>query len=266
MCCLVLLVKGIVEFLEEKFPKNLAYDWDNVGLQIGDLNHEVNNVMVALDATTLVIDEAIEKNIDLIITHHPFIFSSLKSIDFTTPRGKNIQKLIKNDIALYTMHTNYDVASGGMNDALAEAMGLLDVRPFAMINDIHGLGRIGVLDTAMTINSLCDSIRFERLKDEVSDIKTVETGSAGCIKKVAVIGGSGGKYVHEAKKLGADVFITGDITYHTAVDAKEIGINIIDIGHFSEVIMEGKIAELLGKEFSDDAKIIKPSVSTNPIT
>lgn len=261
----MLLTKDIIKFLEEKFPKSLAYDWDNVGIQIGDINHEIKNIMVALDATTSVIDEAVEKNIDLIITHHPFIFTSFKSIDLTTPYGKNIQKLIKNDIALYTMHTNYDIAPKGMNDALAGKIELLNVKPFAMIDDVHGLGRIGELDTAMTVDDLATAIRLEKLKKEVSGIKIVKTSSAGCIKKVAIIAGSGGKYIHEAKKSGADVLITGDVTYHTAVDAKEIGINIIDIGHFAEVIMEKEISVLLNEAFSNDVRIIRPTVSINPI-
>jgi dinuclear metal center YbgI/SA1388 family protein len=261
----VLLVKDIITFLEEKFPPSLAYDWDNVGLQIGDLDRKIKRIMVALDATTSVINEAINKEVDFIITHHPFIFSSLKSIDLGTPQGKNIQKLIKNDIAIYTMHTNYDVAPGGMNDVLAEQIGLQSVKPFAMIDEVYGLGRIGELENPMNIECLSDMIRLEKLKNEVGDIKTVETVGSGVIKKVAIIGGSGGKYIHEAKALGADVFITGDVTYHTAIDAMDIGLNMLDIGHYAEVIMEEKVALLLDKQFADDVRISQPSVSRNPI-
>jgi len=259
----VLLVKDIIKFLEEKFPPNLAYDWDNVGLQIGDVNQEVKNMMTALEATTAVIDEAVEKNVDFIITHHPFIFSAFKSIDFTTPKGKNIQKLIKNDIVIYSVHTNYDIAPGGMNDVLAEKIGLQNVKPFAMVDDVHGLGRIGELESEMSLAELGGHIKHDWLQDEVCDIKTVQCDRGGCIKKVAVIGGIGGKYIQEAKARGADVLITGDVTYHTAVDAMEIGLNMLDVGHYAEVVMERHVAGLLAKAFG--VEVMVQSVAENPI-
>ena len=261
----MLTVDEIIKFLETRFPRYLAYEWDNVGLQIGQASCRVKRVMVALEATTPVINEAIEKKVDLIITHHPFIFSPLKAIDFATPQGKNIEKAIKNEIAIYAMHTNYDIAPGGMNDVLAEKIGLQDVKPFAMIDDIHGLGRIGELEQAMNIDSLSDIVRFEKLKDEIDEVRTVETVGSGCIKKVAVIGGSGGKYIHEAKAVGADILITGDVTYHTAVEAKEMGLNLIDIGHYAEVVMEEEVAILLNGQFSNAVQVIQSSVSKNPI-
>lgn len=257
-------IEDIIKFLEEKFPPHLAYDWDNIGLQIGDVKLEVRTIMVTLEATTHVIDEAIRKGVDLMITHHPFIFSPLKSVDLTTPQGKNIQKLIKNDIAVYGMHTNYDVAFGGMNDVLAEKIGLQNVKPFSMIDEVHGLGRIGELEQPLNIDNLSAMIRFEKLQDEVGAIKTVETVGASCLKKIAVIGGSGGKYIHEAKEAGADAFITGDVTYHTAVEAVEIGLNMLDIGHYAEVVMEEKVATLLSDQF-DGLQVLRPTVSSNPI-
>lgn len=262
MCYLVLLVKDVVKFLEGKFPPSLAYDWDNIGLQLGDVNSEVSNVMVALDATTLVIDEAINKNIDLIITHHPFIFSPLKSIDFTTPQGKNIQKLIKNDIAIYAMHTNYDIAPSGMNDVLAEKIGLQGVKPFAVIDDVHGLGRIGKLEGGPQF--LLNWIRIFKDKLGLSTVNYAH-GNIPMIENIAIIGGSGGKYIHEAKAAGADTLITGDLDYHTAIEVKEIGLNIIDIGHYAEVVMEENVAALLDDQFSNDVQISLPSESENPI-
>ena len=247
----MLLLKDIITFLEKKFPPSLADDWDNVGLQLGDQNASVAKVMVALDATTQVVEEAISQDVDLIITHHPFIFAPLKAIDFRASQGKNIHKLIKNDIALYAMHTNYDVAPGGMNDVLAEKIGLQNVLPFAMIDDVHGLGRIGELEQPMNIDSLSDIIKFEKLRDEVDDIKTVETVGAGCIKKVAVIGGSGGKYICDAKEAGADALVTGDVTYHIALDAIDIGLNLLDIGHFAEVVMQDAVCDLLVARFEE---------------
>ena len=261
----MLLIKDIIEFLEDKFPPSLAYDWDNVGLQIGDVNQEVRNIMVALDATTAVIDEAIANNVDFIITHHPFIFSGLKRIDFGLPIGKNIQKLVKNDIAIYSMHTNYDIAPSGMNDVLAEKIGLQNVQPFAMIDDVHGLGRIGELASEVGLIEFSDKIKHYYLQEEVCEIKTVDCGSDVAIKKVAVIGGSGGKYIHEAKAVAADVLVTGDVTYHTAIDAVAMGLHLIDIGHFAEVVIEEHVVGLLNCRFNHVARIMKSSVGVNPI-
>jgi len=259
----VLTVKDVIKFLEEKFPPSLAYDWDNVGLQIGDTNREVKKVMVALDATTPVIDEAISKGVDLIITHHPFIFSPLKSIDLKMPQGKSIQKLIKNDIAIYTMHTNYDIAPGGMNDVLAERIGLQDIKTFAMIDDIHGLGRIGKLENAMDIESFSDNL-YDQLDPYIGVISNVECENIENIETVAVIGGSGGKHIHDAKAAGADVLITGDVTYHTAIDAKAIGLTLLDIGHYTEAIIQDAVRDLLNEELGNELAVSSEE-SKNPI-
>ena len=256
-------IEEIINFLEAKFPPSLAYEWDNIGLQIGDASCEIKKIMITLDATTPVINEAVAKGVDLIITHHPFIFSRLKSIDLTSPQGKNIQKLIKNDIAIYTLHTNYDVAFGGMNDVLAEKMDLRDVKTFAMIDEVHGLGRVGELAEDMSLTELSDKIKHEWLQEEVYEIKTVDCGNGSRIKKIAVIAGSGSKYIHEAKEMGADAFVTGDVTYHKAVDAVELGLSLVDIGHFAEVIMVEHVTGLLDGEIN--VEIVRQTVAKNPI-
>ncbi|MCL1990330.1 MAG: Nif3-like dinuclear metal center hexameric protein [Defluviitaleaceae bacterium] len=256
----MLSIKDVINFLEAKFPPDLAYEWDNVGLQIGDVTREIKQIMVVLDATTAVIDEAIQKNVELIITHHPFIFSPVKAIDLSTSHGKNIQKLIKNNITVYTMHTNYDIAFGGMNDTLAEAMELQDVQPFAMVDDVHGLGRMGVLKKQHEFLAWADGLKEKLHLTAISYVQ-----SQPSVEKVAVIGGKGEKYLYEAKAMGADVLVTGDVTYHAALDAKEMGLNLLDIGHFSEVIMEEQVAVLLAEQFAHDIKILQPTLSQNPI-
>ena len=259
----MLWVKDIIEFLEEKFPPSLALEWDNIGLHIGDVNQEIHTVMVALEATTAVIEEAINKGVDLIIAHHPFFYDSLKSIDFTTSKGGNIKRLIQNDIALYVMHSNYDIADGGMGDVLAEKIGLLNIQPFSMIDDRHGEGRIGKLEKAMNIDDLSSAL-FENFAPHVDFINKVECENKA-IETVAVIAGSGGKYIHEAKKAGADLLVTGDIKYHDAVDAKDIGLSILDIGHFAEVVMEADVAALIAEKFNEQVQTIIPTTSKNPI-
>jgi len=260
----VILVKDIIDFLENLYPKGLAYEWDNVGLQIGDANKKIKNIMISLDASTAVIDEAIENEIDLLITHHPFMFSSLKSINFSSVIGKNIQKAIKNDITIYSMHTNYDVAENGMNQNLAQTIGLNDIQPFSMIDEVHGLGRIGELDQPMDIEEL-SNLLYEKLAPHVGFISNVEANNITDIRYVAVIGGSGGKYIQDAIDAKADVLVTGDITYHTAMEALDLGLTILDIGHYAEVIMEKHIQGLLANNFKDEINVITPGGLRNPI-
>jgi len=256
----VLVVKDIIKFLEEKFPPHLAYDWDNVGLQIGDANCEVKSIMVELDATTPVINEAIEKGVDLIVTHHPFIFSPLKAIDLATPKGENIRNLIKNDIAIYTMHTNYDVAPGGMNDRLAKEIGLEDCEPLCE----DGLGRIGFNNNeyAKDIKKYVEHVIHQFA---LCGANFIDGGKTHQIDKVAIIGGSGGKYIHEAKAAGADVFITGEITHHKALEAQEIGLSVIDVGHFIERRMEYDVTALIASQFSPEIKMCYSTSVKNPI-
>ena len=115
-------LKTLVKKIEAKYPLDLAYDWDNVGLLVGDFENNIQKVLVVLEANEKVIDEAIQNNVDLIVTHHPFIFKKMNKINTSDLKGKLIHKLIKNDIALYSMHTNFDIAFDGLNDYFMEVM------------------------------------------------------------------------------------------------------------------------------------------------
>lgn len=256
-------MKEIISFLEHKFPPRVALEWDNIGLHIGDVNQKVQKIMIALEATTTVIKEAVNENVDLLVVHHPFIFSPLKSIDFTTPQGKNIKTLIQNDIAVYVMHSNYDIATGGMGDVLTEKMGLINVKPFSMIDEKHGEGRLGKLEKTMNIDEFSVMLS-KKFTPHIHVISKVVSDNTETIETVAVIGGSGGKYIHKAKKAGADILVTGDIKYHDAIDAKDIGLTIFDIGHFAEVVMEEHVAGLLRKQFAG-VEVIVQTVAKNPI-
>lgn len=136
-------VQTIAQIIESKAPKHLAESWDNIGLQVGDPSHEVKKVLVSLDATNEVIDEAEAKDIDMIVTHHPLIFNPLKSINKNLPLGKKLYKLIKKDISLYVAHTNFDITSGGINDILAQKLGLKEIQPL-QITSIDSLKKLVV--------------------------------------------------------------------------------------------------------------------------
>ena len=127
-------LKTLTKKIEEKYPLNLAYDWDNVGLLVGDSNQDINKIMVVLEANEKVIDEAIEKNVDLIITHQPFIFSKLNKLVTTDFKGNLIHKLIRNNISIYSMHTNFDIAFDGLNDYFVEILNLQNTKILDITN------------------------------------------------------------------------------------------------------------------------------------
>lgn len=121
-------LKSFIKKVEQKYPLGLAYDWDNVGLLVGDFDMDIKKILVVLEANEKVIDEAISKDVDLIVTHHPFIFKKMNKINTSDLKGKLIHKLIKNDIALYSMHTNFDIAFEGLNDYFMEIIGIEETK------------------------------------------------------------------------------------------------------------------------------------------
>ncbi|WP_182200556.1 Nif3-like dinuclear metal center hexameric protein [Paraliobacillus salinarum] len=343
-----ILAKDVINIIERWAPKKLASDWDNVGLQIGTLQKEVKNVMVTLDVLECVVDEAIEKQVDLIIAHHPILFKGLKQINYDQAKGRTIQKLIKNDIAVYAAHTNLDIAVGGVNDMLAKKLGVRDTNvlvpsdheglmklvayvpethveqvkialgdqgaghignyshctftqegtgsfvpregtdpyigslgkeekvkemkletiiyesekdffvkilleshpyeepafdliPLANHGKVNGLGRIGFLAHEVKLEDFCNQVK-EKL--DISNLRVIGNLNKK-VSKVAILGGSGEGFISKAKQLGADVYITGDLTFHEAQDAMEMGLAVIDPGHYVEKVMiEGMITYL----------------------
>ncbi|MFS0775940.1 Nif3-like dinuclear metal center hexameric protein [Neobacillus sp. 3P2-tot-E-2] len=359
----------IIQLFEQFSPKALAMEGDKIGLQIGRLNKKIDKIMIALDVLEEVIDEAIERNVQLIIAHHPPIFRPLKNVLTDTVQGRMIEKLLKHDIAVYAAHTNLDVATGGVNDLLADVLGLenpevlvptnetklkklvvftpvshaeeirkvlgaigagfignyshcsfstdgtgrflpgdntnphigqqgrleavdevrietivpehlikraitamikahpyeevaYDVYPVENKGEVLGLGRIG------TVKEMTLAEFAERVKQafEVDKVRVVGDLSSR-VKKVAVLGGDGNKYFMSAKFKGADVYITGDIYYHTAHDAMMQGLNMIDPGHNVEKIMKKGLTTILSKmckESGYEVEIFPSEVNTDP--
>lgn len=335
----------IIKKLEKAFPKDMAESWDNVGLLVGERNRDVKKIQISLDATEGVIEEAIKNKVDLIITHHPLIFSPLKMVNDSTLLGKKIIKLIKNDIALYSMHTNLDSAENGLNRYIAELLGgkeskiiaehYFDIcklgvyvpkenhqdiikkvketgvslegyegvsystgciekykfsgeenvytvdnikvevigeraKIFQLLNEIRkihpykevayeiftienkykdgGIGRFFSLENPLPFKEYVSFIKEKLL---IENVRIVAENEDKIVRKVAVVNGSGMSFFKKIKKLGADVFITGDIKYHEALDAVEEGLDLIDFGHYeSEHFFNHLVTrELL--EFSD---------------
>jgi dinuclear metal center YbgI/SA1388 family protein len=359
----------IIQLFEQFSPKALAMEGDKIGLQIGNLNKPVQKVLVALDVLDQVVDEAIEKDVDLIIAHHPPIFRPLKKITGESASGQLITKLIKHDIAVYAAHTNLDVAKGGVNDLLAEAIGLkntevlvptyddkliklvvyvpeedahrlrealgnagagaigdyshcsfsangtgrflpgestnphigeqgrleavgetrietifpkslerkvisamikahpyeevaYDLYPLENKGEQLGLGRIGTVEET-NLKGFAEHVK------KSLDVKTVRVVGPldAKVKKVAVLGGDGNKYYSQAKFRGADVYITGDIYYHTAHDAMMAELNMIDPGHNVEKVMKVGVAkkmEKLAQEKGFNVEFIASECHTDP--
>ncbi|GGE74344.1 Nif3-like dinuclear metal center hexameric protein [Priestia taiwanensis] len=362
----------VIQAFESLYPKHLAMEGDKIGLQIGTLNKKVTNVLIALDVTLEVVDEALDTGANLIIAHHPLIFNPLKSITTDNVYGQIIEKCIKHDIALYAAHTNVDVARGGVNDLLAEALQLTDtevlvptyeeklkklvvfvpktheeevrkalgnsgagfignyshctfnsegrgtffpqeganpfigkegaleeveevrietifpegiqrqvvramlqshpyeevaydVYPLENSGDVLGLGKIGRLATEMTLREFAEHVKTTLEVDGVRVVGDMNTK----IRKVAVVGGDGNKYIKQAKFKGADVYVTGDMYYHVAHDAMMLGLNIVDPGHNVEKVMKKGVQKQLQKQMDEkklDVTIHASALHTDPFT
>lgn len=359
-------LKEVLKVIEKKYPLDLAYSWDNVGLLVGNYESDIKKIMLTLEANEEVINEAINKNVDLIITHHPFIFNKLEKINTRDLKGKLIHKLIKNDISIYSMHTNFDIAFEGLNDYFMELIGVTDTKilevtksevlyslcvyvpvdycekvkdaimktgagiignyshcsfnmngvatfkplegsnPFIgskdsveAVNEIKvetvvperllnkvitemikahpyeevgydlyrlenkghhfGLGRIGKLEKEINLETLCNTIK-EKL--DMNNIRVVGSLDSK-VRKIAVVTGSGSDLIKKAYQKGVDTFITGDVKYHDAQDALDLGINVIDCGHFeTEKIFSDIMNKFLEDSLSID--IIRSEVNLNP--
>lgn len=358
----------VFQAMEQWAPKTLAYDWDNVGLQVGSFAKPVRKMMITLDVLEPVVDEAIDKQVDLIIAHHPMLFKPLSQLNVDSMEGRIMQKLIQNGISVYAAHTNLDIANGGVNDMLCDIIGINetvaiqeetkeklikfsvnvpeshadDVRdalaaagagyvgeyshcafqtkgqgtfmplegtnPFignqnelARVNEMkietiapenilneliqivtehhpyeepaydiyslenrgksYGIGRIGSLNADMTVNDLCEHIK------DVLDVPCVRVAGelTKTVKTVAVLGGSGEKYAKAAMTKGADAYITGDVTFHPAQDAWQIGMAMIDPGHHIEKVMKQAVKSYLDQQFSGkELEIIVSNANTEP--
>lgn len=214
--------KQVMDLIEEVYPLSAACEWDNSGLQAGRLERSVSRIFVALDATPDIIDQAVAKKADMLITHHPLLFSPLSSVTDDHYIGKRVIRLIQSDISCYAMHTNYD--SCRMADLACERIGLENTSSF---ND-EGIGRAGTFSKPLSLEALCDRVRTAFSLPQV----VVYGNAPQKITRAAVVPGSGKSLVDEAAACGAEVLLTGDIGHHDGIDAAAKGIAVIDAGHY----------------------------------
>ncbi len=236
----MVLLKEIYEFLNEIAPFETAMSFDNCGVLIGDTEREIENVIVTLDITKKVIEEAEKKKANLIISHHPVIFEGMKSIEFNSV----VATLIKKDINAIAVHTNLDIAELGVNFQLAKCLGLEDIK---LVESENECVSIGTLKEEMTEIAFAASV-----KDRLNCKGVRFTNINKKIKSVVVACGAGGDAIHYAKKLNADALVTGEIKHHQILFGVENNISIFDAGHYkSEDVVINPLVEMLSEKFNN---------------
>jgi dinuclear metal center YbgI/SA1388 family protein len=281
-------VADIVKIMNRLAPPWLAEEWDNVGLQIGDLQWPVRSIWTTLDPTLEVVKAACKEDVDLLIAHHPLFFRPIKSIDFHSPSGSIIQAASQHQLAIFSAHTNLDMVRNGVNDVLARRLGLKNIEILqphrveqrskmnddiahgispAMDNEIeHGIGRIGFLRKVRSLASLALIVK-ENLN--LNFVKVAGNPELK-IRQVAICSGSGSNLMKAFLASNAQVYISGDIHYHDARDAESACRAIIDIGHFaSEHLMVDALAQQLATIFVDagiKAKIRPCAIEKDPFS
>jgi len=216
--------------LEDSLKLKKQEDWDNSGLQIGNMDCNIKTVMLTLDLDLNTVNYAKDKNVDLILAHHPFLFDSIKSIDLNSYDGKIIKLLIQNNINVYSMHTSLDMADMGVTRALAEKLNINNCSVLHEINeDSSGYGGIGDIEET----GILEFTKKVKQSLNCSMIKLYTPDKHLKITKAAFCGGSGSDFIPDAEKKGAHVYITGDIKYHQAQTALKKNLCIIDAGHFN---------------------------------
>ena len=262
-------INDVCSYLQERFPLSFASDFDKaIGLTIGDGRYEVTGIILALDLTKEVIKEAVTNNCNLIITHHPFLFSPIYKVLYDDYKGELIKLMVENNLSHYSMHTNLDVASGGVNDVLAQMLGIDDIK---IINDEAGkenflrYGKIKETTLGELVKNVKDIFNLSGVR-VLGDLNKK-------IKKVGIVGGSGAhdSDIFLAKKCGCDCYITGEIHLNNAQYAEFLNLALIEVNHGVEKFVFFSLIEEFKKSFKeiygfDKTIMIAKSSSDNLIT
>lgn len=248
---MLIKVGDVIDFLEEQVPSKYACKWDNVGLLVGSREYSVTKIMVAIDATNDVVMQAIKAQVDMIITHHPIIFSEMKKVTDGDFIGNKIIRLLENKIAVFSMHTNFDACK--LTDKVCEILEITgDILEVVDEENAIGIGKVGNINTT----SLRDYTNFVKDKLEVDYVK-VFGDIEKPISRVAISQGAGGSMIKFALKEKADLLVTGDIDHHEGIDAIQQGLAIIDAGHYeTEKYSLGMIEEMMKQRFKEHVEVI----------
>lgn len=238
-------IREVIEIFEEQHPRSLQEEWDNSGIQVGDINQEVKNVLLTLEITPESISEAIKNECNLIICHHPIIFPNIDKINQDNFKGKKIIEAIKNDIVIYASHTASDVS--GFNEFIFNKLGYKS--DGKIVDTIYGYGYGSYSNTDEDIANI-----INKLKDNLSLCNILQYGEGKQFNRIGLVTGSGMDFINNAIKLGIDLFITGDITHHDAMDAVEQGMTLLDISHEGS---EGMFADFVENVFTKEERLSK---------
>lgn len=246
-------VREIVSYLEQKAPLSWQESYDNAGFLVGDPEASVERVLVALDVTLPVVQEAVDTGASLIVSHHPVIFQPLRNVTGQDGTSKVVQALIRNEIGAVCMHTNLDAAPGGVNDLLAEALGLMQTKLLLPMGGgeadgmAYGIGRVGMLDAPLPLLAFGERVKRAL---HAGGLRLCDAGKS--VSRVAVGGGSCGSLLPEVVALGCDTFVTGDVKYDVFLEAAAMGVNLIDAGHYpTENLVCGQLVSWLKDAFPD---------------
>ena len=253
----------LAEIIEVRYPKSLATEWDVVGFATNNSNLEVNKILLTIDVTEEVVAEAIEKSVDLIISHHPLILDPDEITDIQSKRIQIGKRLEEKGIALYVAHTNADIAPGGVNDSLAKIIGLENIEPFGL----EKMGRKGKLATQISLEEFVNI-----LKDKLPKVKSsiqVSGKLDSKVFKVALCGGSGSSLLEEVRKAEVDVFVTADLKHHAVSDNENMnGPALVSVSHWaSEWTWLPELKQQLETDLEQkhlNAKVFISEISTDP--
>jgi dinuclear metal center YbgI/SA1388 family protein len=256
----------VVAALEDRYDPALAEPWDAVGLVCGDPAETVRSVLFAVDPTTAVVDEAIDRGVDLVVTHHPLLLTAVHGVPADDPKGRLVHRLVRAGAGLFVAHTNADRAAGcGVNDALAAALGLADPVPLEPA-DVPGagLGRVGALAEPLSLRAFAE--RVARALPATVGGARVAGDPDREVRTVAVCGGSCGSLLPAAAAAGADVLVTSDLKHHLVSEALEAdGPALVDVAHWaSEWPWLPVAAELLERDLGSRVAVAVSALRTDP--
>ena len=253
-------VSEIVAYLHTFAPPTLAESYDNVGLLIGDSEQNVHKILVSLDADEAIAEEAKRVGADMIVSHHPLIFKPLRRIVPQDSVSRTAVSLIKNDIALFAMHTNFDSVQSGLGDLFLDKIGETVSRVPMEGDESNGIGRVAELKQSKTLTEMLSHVKQTF---SLSSVRYVGKADK-TISKIAVCNGGGAELVYLAKELGADCYISGDIKYQHARFAYENDIALIEIPHYSaEIIFMEYAKKMLSETFSENVEIVTAESNVN---
>lgn len=258
----------VVALLDAWFPPSTAQSWDRIGLVSGDPAQEVARIHLAVDPTQAVIEEALDAGADLLVTHHPLLLRGVHSVSATTAKGRAVRALVTGELALHVAHTNADVAAGGVNDALAAALGLADVVPLA-IEEEQPLGRLGVLPEPVSLRTF--AARLADVLPAAAGGIRVSGEPEELVSRIAVMGGAGDTMFDAARRARADVYVTADLRHHPVLEERESSEGgrpfVIDAGHWAtESLWLEPLAGRLAAELGDRVVIHISTLRTDPWT